>query len=329
MPSLTLDAPSAQAEGRLWAVRLAPGASAPQPVELPLDAGPGWVWIHFDLVNANARQGLLRCSLPGPVASMFLELDETPRIIAEDGWLAGVLPDFEHSTEKDEVRTGALRFFLGENVLVSGRRQALRGPHEVWRSVSQGNLPSRADAAFQRLRRAFLDEGARLAGVLQSDLDRVEDDLLETEGQSRRRTRAAALLGRVRQRITRLQRATKPLARLTIADGTPAWLDRDGMEALHRRTLGVLDDLGAVQDRSHALQDELEARSNEETNRRLYLLSVLTAILAPTTLITGFFGMNTGGLPWTQTVHGTILATGLLGSAVGLMLWILRRNGML
>ena len=329
MPGLTLDSPSGQAEGRLWAVRLAPDASAPQPVEFPLEDRPGWVWVHFDLVNANARQGLLRCALPGPVAAMFLELDEAPRIIAEDGWLAGVLPDFEHSTEKDEVRTGTLRFFLGENLLVSGRRQALRGPHEVWRSVSQGNLPPRADGAFQRLRRAFLDEAARLAGVLQSDLDRVEDDLLETEGQSRRRARAAALLGRVRQRITRLQRSTKPLARLTIADGAPAWLDRAGMEALHRRTLAVLDDLGAVQDRSHALQDELEARSNEETNRRLYLLSVLTAILAPTTLITGFFGMNTGGLPWTQTVHGTVLATGLLASAVALMLYILRRNGML
>ncbi|HZW88211.1 MAG TPA: CorA family divalent cation transporter [Myxococcaceae bacterium] len=310
-------------------MRLVPGASAPQPVELPLEERPGWVWIHFDLVNSSAKQGLLRCTLPDQVAAMFLEVDETSRVISDGGWLAGVLPDFEHSTEKDEVRTGALRFYLQENLLVSGRRQALRGVHEVWRSVSQGNLPPRADGAFQRIRRAFLDEAARLAGVLQSDLDRVEDDLLETEGQSRRRARAGALLGRVRQRITRLQRATKPLARLTVDDEAPAWLDRDGMEALHRRTLAVLDDLGAVQDRSHALQDELEARSNEETNRRLYLLSVLTAILAPTTLITGFFGMNTGGLPWTQTVHGTILAAGLLASAVGLMLYILRRNGML
>jgi magnesium transporter/zinc transporter len=100
-------------------------------------------------------------------------------------------------------------------------------------------------------------------------------------------------------------------------------------EALHRRTLAVLDDLGAVQDRSHALQDELEARSNEEMNRRLCLLSVLTAILAPTTLITGFFGMNTGGLHWTQNPHGTALAVGLLASAMSLMLWLLRRNGML
>src|SRR5262245_33008090 len=260
---------------------------------------------------------------------MFSEVDEAPRLLSEDGWLAGVLPDFEHSTEKDEVRTGAWRFFLRENLLVSGRRTALRGVHDAWRSVKQGALPPRPDVAYQRVRRAFLDEAARLAGVLQTDLDRVEDDLLETEGQARRRARAGALLGRVRQRITRLQRSTKPLARMTVEDGAPAWLDLDGMESLHRRTLAVLDDLGAVEDRAHALQDELEARSNEETNRRLYLLSVLTAILAPTTLVTGYFGMNTGGLPLSQSLHGTFLATGVLIGTVGLMLWILRRNGLL
>ena len=328
MPDLTLESPKGQAEGRLWAVRLLPGASAPQPVELPLEDGPGWVWIHFDLVTSNARAGLLRCDLPPAVATMFSEVDEAPRLLSEDGWIAGVLPDFEHSTEKDEVRTGAWRFFLRENLLVSGRRTALRGVHDTWRSVQQGALPPRPDVAYQRVRRAFLDEADRLAGVLQTDLDRVEDDLLETEGQARRRARAGALLGRIRQRITRLQRSTKPLARLAIEEG-PAWLDLDGMEALQRRTLGVLDDLGAVEDRAHALQDELEARSNEETNRRLYLLSVLTAILAPTTLVTGYFGMNTGGLPLSQSLHGTLLATGVLAGTVGLMLWILRRNGML
>jgi Mg2+ and Co2+ transporter CorA len=321
--------PAARADGRLWAVRFLPDASAPQPVENPFESGPGWTWAHFDLVNAGARQALAGGKLPPAVAALFVELDEAPRLVAEEGWLAGVLPDFEHGTEANDARTGVLRFFLSERLLVSGRRQPLRGVHEVWRGVSGGVLPPRADTAFQRIRRAFLDEAARLAAVLQSDLDKVEDDLLETEGRARRRARAGALLGRVRQRITRLQRATKPLARLSLGDDAPAWLDLGGMEALHRRTLAVIDDLGAVQDRSHALQDELEARSNEETNRRLYLLSVLTAILAPTTLITGFFGMNTGGLPWTQLPHGTVLATGLLAGTVGLMLWILRRSGML
>lgn len=329
MPSIGLDPSSERADGRLWAVRIAAGGGPPQPVEHPLGAGPGWVWAHYDLVNASAKQGLLACELPPPVAALFAEADETPRVVGEDDWLAGVLPDFEHSPEPDEVRTGAWRFFLREHLLVSGRRMPLRGVHEVWRGFSSGALPPRAEAAFHRVRRAFLDEAARLAGVLQSDLDRVEDDLLETEGTARRQARAGALLGRTRQRVARLQRATKPLARLALEDGAPPWLDTDAMEALHRRTMAVLDDLGAVQDRSHALQDELNARQNEETNRRLYLLSVVTVILAPTTLITGFFGMNTGGMIWTQVPLGTALATGLLVGSVAVTLWLLRRAGML
>ena len=310
-------------------MRLIPGEAAARPVDNPLEAGPGWVWAHFDLVNANAKQGLGLCELPAEVATLFAETDETPRLLADGDWLAGVLPDFEHSPEPDEVRTGAFRFFLRQNLLVSGRRVPVRGVHDAWRSLSSGALPPRADAGFQRVRRAFLDEAARLANVLQSDLDRVEDDLLETEGHARRQARAGALLGRVRQRIARLQRAAKPLARLKLEDAAPSWLDVDGLEALQRRTLGVLDDLGAVQDRSHALQDELTARQNEETNRRLYILSVVTVVLAPTTLITGFFGMNTGGLPWTQFPHGTALAGALLAGCIGLVLWMLRRAGML
>lgn len=222
---------STRAGGRLWAVRLTPGLSAAEPVEAPLETGPGWVWAHYDLVNAHVRQGLGSCELPAEVAALFTEADETPRLLAEGDWLAGVLPDFEHSPEPDEVRTGAWRFFLRQKLIVSGRRVPLRGVHEVWRSLSAGAVPPRADAAFLRVRRAFLDEAARLANVLQADLDRVEDDLLETEGATRRQARAGALLGRVRQRIARLQRATKPLARLALDEAAPAWLDTDGMDA--------------------------------------------------------------------------------------------------
>jgi len=327
MPAVALE--SRPADGRLWAVRIEPGAGVPSPVEDPLAQGPGWVWAHFDLVNPNASRGLRALGLSPDVLALFIEADETPRILSEEGWLAGVLPDFERNPDADEVKTGAVRFFLAQDRLISARRMPLRGVHTAWRGLSGGAPPRSPDACFQRIRRGFLDECARLAAVLQADLDRVEDDLLESEGASRRQSRARALLGRVRQRIARLQRLTKPLARITPAEALPAWVDGDEMAATQRRTLSVIDDLHAVEDRSHALQDELAARQNEETNRRLYLLSVLTAILAPTTLITGFFGMNTGGLPWTQLPHGTALAVGLLATTIGLMLLLLRRSGML
>src|SRR5262249_10131047 len=80
---------------------------------------------------------------------------------------------------------------------------------------------------------------------------------------------------------------------------------------------------------SHALQDELNARQNEDANRRLYVLAVVTCVLAPATLVTGVFGVNTGGMPWTQLPRGTWLASGLRAASVGAMLWRLRRGGLL
>lgn len=67
---------------------------------------------------------------------------------------------------------------------------------------------------------------------------------------------------------------------------------------------GVAQDLELVEDRARLMQEEIAARLNEQTNRTLYFLSVVTAALLPITLITGVFGMNVGGLPWLEHPHG-------------------------
>lgn len=57
-----------------------------------------------------------------------------------------------------------------------------------------------------------------------------------------------------------------------------------------------MDSLGFVE-RAKLLQEELASRLAESTGRNLYVLSILTAVLLPMTLITGIFGMNVAGLP--------------------------------
>jgi magnesium transporter len=47
------------------------------------------------------------------------------------------------------------------------------------------------------------------------------------------------------------------------------------------------------------------ARTNERMNRLIYVLTIISAIFLPLNLIVGFFGMNTGGLPFTQNGFGT------------------------
>ena len=74
----------------------------------------------------------------------------------------------------------------------------------------------------------------------------------------------------------------------------------------------LLEHMGRIRDLSKAAMEKLDnlydfyrAKVDERMNRNMYLLTVISAIFLPLTLVTGFFGMNTGGLPYTEDPHGT------------------------
>ena len=78
------------------------------------------------------------------------------------------------------------------------------------------------------------------------------------------------------------------------------------------------------------LYEFFKAKQDEKMNKIMFILTLLSGIFLPLTLITGFFGMNTGGLPWTNDPQGTIKAS-ILGIILELpliyMLWIyMKRN---
>ncbi|BDY13114.1 magnesium transporter CorA family protein [Hydrogenimonas cancrithermarum] len=54
------------------------------------------------------------------------------------------------------------------------------------------------------------------------------------------------------------------------------------------------------------LYDFYRAKVDERMNRNMYWLTMISAIFLPLTLVTGVFGMNTGGLPYTDDPHGTM-----------------------
>lgn len=55
-------------------------------------------------------------------------------------------------------------------------------------------------------------------------------------------------------------------------------------------------------------------RTNEHMNRLISVLTVISGVFLPLNLLVGFFGMNTGGLPFAQSAYGTVMAIGLMGS---------------
>ena len=63
-------------------------------------------------------------------------------------------------------------------------------------------------------------------------------------------------------------------------------------------------DSGALVERIKLLQEELAAIVNEQSNRILFLLTVVTVLALPFNVIGGLFGINVGGIPFAEHRHG-------------------------
>lgn len=75
--------------------------------------------------------------------------------------------------------------------------------------------------------------------------------------------------------------------------------DINSLEELIRRLKRLKDNVGFISNRVTAVQAGLDSWQAEQINRKLYYLSFLSIIFLPLSIITGVFGMNVGGVPWT------------------------------
>lgn len=258
----------------------------------------GVVWAHLNASASRAKQWLTACELlPDPIRQDLLEIDERTRLEPIGDSILGVIGDVAAGADPDPWRLATLRFFAGRRFLISTRRRPVNCASKLARLVRDGMRVKSAAALVVGLLQHAADAVAARARELARDTDRTEDEVL-----AGRVAPARQRLGKARRRAARLRRqvALRPRAIDRLRARLPTWLDDDERyELLDMLDLmeTLVDELNAIEQREAALEAEVAAQLGEETNRNLYILSVVTVIFLPMTLITGVFGMNVGGLP--------------------------------
>ena len=169
----------------------------------------------------------------------------------------------------------------------------------------------------------------RIADRVEQELDTIEERVLSDDVVDLRKD-----LGRLRRTCVRLHRQLSGL-RFTFhrleqqGDDVlkPALRLRAGKLA---QRLDALDHtIVEMRERSRLLQEELQLKMEEQSNKSLHLLSVLTALLLPPTLITGIFGMNTKGLPLTDVDAGFFWAGAMIIGSSAAAYYVMKRLGIM
>lgn len=318
-----------ETRGLIWGFVFSSDAAVPiDPRTINSDgAAAGFRWLHFNLADRRADRSIAAMAdLPEAARALLTSSETHQRSLVVEDHVCCVLRDFVHEFGCDDAgETDLLRFALGPDVLVTTRVHPLHSTDLMRRRIEAGARPQTAAEALDLLLSSLSEVMLRISRELSDHVERIEDDLLDDNREPHTSEVAA-----IRRRTVQLDRQTNgiraSLSRIEQEDDVAEPL-RDVAGRLVQLFGAIHNDLQAIQQQARLLREELDLRTAQRTNRNLYVLSLMTALLLPATLVTGLFGMNTGGLPFSDSPFGTMMAALLsLGSALGSLL-LLRSMG--
>lgn len=322
--------------GLVWAYRIVPedGRAERLPVDCPPEAlhdGAGFVWLHLNLADVHVSAFLE--SFPGLTDAARAALtthDTNAALFTDDRMLFGTLVDFQREFDAATRDIGWLHFALSDNLIITTRLQPLRSIDPVRAAIEKkGARYGRPLQIFEALVAEFQRGIMSTVIELTDELNVIEDIVYDSELRDERRR-----LAPVRRVVVRLHRHLRTMLalmrRAAAADDEdkPAGLD-DVVDRLTNRLEAADNDVYALQERARLLHEEIDSKLSSETNRHLYILSLMTAFLLPPSLVTGFFGMNTSSLPFAGGVGGTTYALAAIALSILAAWWLLRRAGIL
>lgn len=314
---------------RSWAYVIAHDGAA---IRLPVAEGEmraadaKLLWLHIDGNDADCMDWLERRSgLPHPVVEALRAIETRPRATPlEKGALVN-LRGVNENPDADPDDLVSIRLWAEAGRIISVNYRPLLALGDMCNAVAEGRIRDPGDliAILAELMTARLDPVTAGIGEV---LDAIEEDVVDE-----RLTDLRQRIGRVRLTAIGLRRYISPQreALYRLATDRFDFLEPDDRVALSEaanRVTRMIEELDTARERATILSEQLSDLRAEATAERTLVLSVVSSIFLPLTVLTGLLGMNVDGIPFHDrpwAFAGVCAACVAIGA--GLLLWFRRK----
>lgn len=226
-----------------------------------------------------------------------------------------------------QLQTLQVACFLNNGILITVRSGAVRAVEDLQeRLAGPIRLPSRGpDGLLHAILDAIVDAYVPHMDRWEAEVERLDKEAI--------RDPKAAVLGRIlaiRKHMVKLRRLAASQSELVgeLWRHGEAFIQpacRPYFKDVHDHLVGVLEAADSLRDSVSIAVDIYLNSVNNRLNQIMKVLTVMSAIMLPLTLVTGVFGMNFVTMPGLQHPTGFWWTmVGMVGMAC-LLLWIFRR----
>jgi len=278
----------------------------------------GTAWIDlYDPTSDERRRAAEISNVEIPERQALEEIESSSRLRLANGTLYLSMPVSAHAEQNESAPT-SVGFVLNERILVTVRYTELKGFDNAKEQIARGSCPPRPVAIFTALLEGMVDFGADLLQQIAADLNAISRRIFQVRAFSARRNVAVQTrslrntmieVGQRGDRLSQIRESLLGLQRIAsfVAEKGQAWIGADVQTRLKTATGDVasLTDFEIhLTDKVQFLLDAVLGFINTEQNDIFKVLTIVSVVGVPPTLIAGIYGMNFQGMPEYHWAHG-------------------------
>ena len=315
-----------------------------------LDESLAYRSVWLDLVNPSEKERAFAekaCSLRLPSRDEISEIESSSRLVDEMGVLRLSTPMVNRSHD-GQVTVAPIGFVLSRERLVTLRfTESVVFDHvaERWRRLDDDGTqerPSGSMQAFLTLLEALVDRVADVLEIMASGLDDLSSSVFRAEsapGETAGRRDAflqstLADIGRRGKHLSQLRDGLLGIGRMVgfVHESAKEWLtpaDNRRLDILRRDIASLTDYDVQLGDKIQFLLDATLGFISIEQNNGIKVLTVVSIVGIPPTLIASIYGMNFKNMPELEWHYGYPYGLSLIALSIIVPLVLFWRRGWL
>ena len=275
----------------------------------------GTLWLHLNLKQTKTIEWLnTKAGLPEWVAQTLTDTQESrPRTVIQLDLLLLVLRTINLRQRSEPDDMVFMRLFSTKNRLITVHIEPVLKIDKIQDSFALKNGPRNINELIGVILNTSLSNVSLVIDDIEDELDELEEHIIDHKITSKMPDKLSEILRKavVMRRFLTPERDALD----TLSHNKTKWFNKDmthiTREADHRLDR-IIEDIDLIREKVRINQEALQSQEDKANQKHMYLLSLIATIFLPLTFITGLFGMNVGGIPFSTHPVGLSVITGII-----------------
>ena len=289
-------------------------------------------WINVDGINKQVVETIAaHFNIHSLIVEDIQSIGQRPKMDDINNHLFCLMNMLYFNSDNASIESEQISFVLGSHYVISFQEDAQRDVFNTLREklkVAATKIrQSNADYLCYVLIDLIVDHYFLVMDKLGDKIESLEEEIIKTPN-----TRSLAKINQLRKELIVLKRSIAPVRELVngFVKTDSSLIDENTskyFKDIYDHVIQANDLVENYRDMMVAMQDLYINQVNLKMNEVMKVMTIVTCLLAPATVIGGVFGMNFDRIPYLHNQYGFFIAVSLMLLIPVWMIWVFKRRG--